>query len=212
VARPSLVFMENKKSTPTNSVLDNFIGVWDNVFDQEFCDFIINYIDNTSFINSRNYSFVTDKQVCLSAFSPSEANYLMGGIDFCMNQYIDSYPYLKQFSYHSCTVLLQKTEPRRGGYYSFHAENTTWITKERTLAWTVYFNDIEDGGETEFLYQGVKVKPKLGRVAIWPGSFTHLHRGNPTPVNKYIATGWYAGNIGMRTFSPERDVSSIDAQ
>ena len=46
MARPSLVFMENKKSTPTNSVLDNFIGVWDNVFDQEFCDFIINYIDN----------------------------------------------------------------------------------------------------------------------------------------------------------------------
>lgn len=199
-----------KESKPDLSAFDDFIGVWDNVFNKDFCDFIINYVDTTSFINPRNFNFVTDKQVCLSAFSPAEANYLMGGIDYCMNQYTEQYPYLKQFSFHSCTVLLQKTEPKRGGYHNFHCENTTWITKERTLAWTAYFNDIDDGGETEFLYQGVKVKPKSGRVAIWPGSFTHLHRGNPTPIDKYIATGWYAGNIGMRTFMPEKGKSIDD--
>ena len=31
------------------------------------------------------------------------------------------------------------------------------------------------------------------------GGFTHLHRGNP-PLSgdKYIATGWYQGSIGLR--------------
>ena len=31
-------------------------------------------------------------------------------------------------------------------------------------------------------------------VVIFPGSFTHLHRGNPPYEAKYIATGWLASN------------------
>ena len=30
---------------------------------------------------------------------------------------------------------------------------------KRTLAWMVYLNDVEEGGETEFLYQELKLKP-----------------------------------------------------
>ena len=67
-----------------------------------------------------------------------------------------------------------------------------------------YFNDIDDSGETEFLYQHLKIKPKMGRVAIWPGSFTHLHRGNPPNESKYIATGWYASDIGMNHYRPSQ--------
>ena len=32
---------------------------------------------------------------------------------------------------------------------------------------------------------------------IWPGSYTHLHRGNPPFSTKYIATGWYQGSMGL---------------
>ena len=43
-----------------------------------------------------------------------------------------------------------------------------------------------------------KFKPQKGDVLIWPGGFTHLHRGNPpTSGDKYICTGWYQGNIGL---------------
>jgi hypothetical protein len=58
----------------------------------------------------------------------------------------------------------------------------------------VYLNDVDEGGETEFLYQQVKIKPKRGTVVIWPGGFTHLHRGNPPLKNKYIATGWLSAD------------------
>ena len=30
------------------------------------------------------------------------------------------------------------------------------------------------------------------------GSYTHLHRGNPPMSDKYIATGWWQGNIGLK--------------
>jgi len=54
-----------------------------------------------------------------------------------------------------------------------------------------YLNDDFEGGETEFLYQGVRVKPEKGKTVIFPASYTHVHRGNP-PIGgtKYIATTW----------------------
>ena len=51
--------------------------------------------------------------------------------------------------------------------------------------------DRDEGGETEFLYQSMRVKPKQGTLLIWPAAFTHTHRGNPPLSNeKYIVTGW----------------------
>ena len=55
----------------------------------------------------------------------------------------------------------------------------------------VYLNDIEDGGETEFLYQSRRIKPVTGRAVLWPAGYTHTHRGNPPLKDaKYIITGW----------------------
>jgi hypothetical protein len=53
-----------------------------------------------------------------------------------------------------------------------------------------YLNDVPRGGETEFLYQGIKVEPKKGLTLIWPADWTHTHRGLPAPTDKYIITGW----------------------
>ena len=92
--------------------------------------------------------------------------------------------------------MLQKTIPTHG-YHVFHSENSELTNASRTLVWSVYFNDVEQG-ETEFLYQRQRIKPVEGRVVIFPGSFTHLHRGNPPLNKKYIATGWLATNtIGI---------------
>ena len=80
------------------------------------------------------------------------------------------------------------------GYHGWHSETNNIACASRTLVWSVYFNDLEGSGETEFLYQKQKIKPKAGRVLIFPGAFTHLHRGNPPYEAKYIATGWLASN------------------
>jgi hypothetical protein len=69
----------------------------------------------------------------------------------------------------------------------------------RIAATMMYLNDDFDGGETEFLYQSLRVKPVKGMVLIWPAGFTHVHRGNP-PLNKdkYIGTGWYTYHISEK--------------
>jgi len=177
---------------------EDFIGLYEGVVDPEFCNWICRYMDNSTHVLPRNFMQVKDQQICFSAFSPQENKQLMEMVDRCLFDYVSEYPYLSNFNYVSSLTLVQKTEPCQG-YHLFHGENLNWDVQHRTLAWMVYLNDVKEGGETEFQYQKRRVRPKKGTVLIWPGGFTHLHRGNP-PLsgNKYIATGWYQGSIGLR--------------
>jgi len=61
----------------------------------------------------------------------------------------------------------------------------------RIMVSMLYLNDVEEGGETEFLFQSQRFKPKEGTFLIFPGTYTHMHRGNP-PLSgeKYIVTSW----------------------
>lgn len=181
----------------------DFIMVWDDIIPSDFCDWLVTYLNNSNYLNPRSNNYLSDKQVEMHNFSPGEADYLQMLVNGCALEYVNKYPYLKAFPYTSSCVLLQQTNPKEG-YHAFHAEDSTWNNQLRTLAWMVYLNDVDDGGETEYLYQQLKVKPKQGRVVIWPGSFTHIHRGNPPMSEKFIATGWYAGCTGheQRLFSP----------
>ena len=55
-----------------------------------------------------------------------------------------------------------------------------------------YLNDINDQGETEFIHQKMKVKPRKGLTLIWGADWTFLHKGLASPSEtKYITTGWY---------------------
>lgn len=84
-----------------------------------------------------------------------------------------------------------KHTPVGGGFHNWHFEQGGRSTSGRLLAYIVYLNDVEEGGETEFYYQHMRVKPKKGSIVLFPAAFTHTHRGNPPLSNdKYIMTGW----------------------
>ncbi len=93
---------------------------------------------------------------------------------------------------YSIRQKLQKT-PISGGYHLWHYENSGIQVFHRVLAWTIYLNDVKEGGETEFLYQSERIKPVKGLTCFFPAGFMHTHRGNPPISNdKYILTGWYS--------------------
>ena len=77
------------------------------------------------------------------------------------------------------------------GYHTWHHENHGGDTSKRELAFIYYLNDVE-GGETEMLFNPMKITPETGKLALFPAYWTHKHRGNP-PMDgqtKYILTGW----------------------
>lgn len=85
----------------------------------------------------------------------------------------------------------QKTKKNAIGFAHFHAEQGPGEASSRVVVWTIYLNDVTEGGETEFPVQGVRVQPKKGALCLFPAGYTHLHRGNPPYSNdKYILTGW----------------------
>jgi hypothetical protein len=88
-------------------------------------------------------------------------------------------------------IKIQKTLPTQG-YHVWHLEHGTGKEcSQRALVFTIYLNDVEEGGETEFLHQSIRAKPVKGRCVIWPAAFPYVHRGNP-PLQgeKYIMTSW----------------------
>ena len=87
-------------------------------------------------------------------------------------------------------MQIQKYLPKQG-YFQIHTEKTGKVSAARHLVFMTYLNDVKDGGETEFYYQKLKIKPKTGTLVIHPAGYTHLHRGhNPISNNKYTINTW----------------------
>lgn len=96
-------------------------------------------------------------------------------------------------------INAQKYVKQQGGYPYWHSEvypqGQHNEPLHRMLLFMFYLNDVEEGGETEFFYQNVKIKPKAGTMVIAPAYFTHTHRGNvPRSNDKYILTSWVLFN------------------
>lgn len=92
-------------------------------------------------------------------------------------------------------INLQWYAAGEGGYPYWHCElyprDPGGETLHRHLLWTLYLNEEFDAGETEFLFQQRKAKPRTGSLLIAPTAFTHTHRGNrPVGGDKFIATSW----------------------
>ncbi len=90
---------------------------------------------------------------------------------------------------------LQHYTQHTGGYFAWHAEvspsDPTGEPLHRVLPFMIYLNDVAEGGETEWYYQDLRIRPRAGTLVMWPAYFTHTHRGlTPRSGDKYILTSW----------------------
>ena len=187
---------------------EDFIRTYDDVLPEEALDLLQRLIDNVliwddSWTNRSDQS-KKDNQYWLE-LEPS--NILLASkineslLSNAFGPYVNEFICLKDpTGWVSGSTLLQKTEPCQG-YHTFHFENGGYNNVARHVTWMIHLNDVEEGGETEFLYQRKRFKPVRNRAVIWPGSYTHLHRGNP-PLSgtKYILTGWMTSCSQMIKF------------
>jgi hypothetical protein len=184
---------------------EQFIGIYEDAFSKEYCDTAIQYfedmvatghgisrqiLDKTSKKNKEDTAVFVD-QFKLTGVNNLLLNFNNTFWNTCYTDYADKYWGLQTVEHHnSYFYKVQKTEIGQG-YHAWHCESDSKVSCARLLAWSLYLNDVTEGGETEFLNQHLRIKPKTGTLVIWPAGFTHIHRGNP-PIseNKYIATGW----------------------
>lgn len=187
--------------------LNKDIAVFDGVMTPEECQVLIDHYEKLAGLDlsysrlqigdapghkkSDRAVFVLEQQSLRFTPDTSFITYFMDRFWNCYNQYVEHYSVLSEASKHQVRMMkLQKTLPGQG-YHVWHFESDSLERAGRVLSWGLYLNTIEQGGETEFLYQGVRIPATQGTLVIWPAGFTHTHRGNP-PLSgeKYLLTGW----------------------
>tara|TARA_R110000764_G_scaffold137542_1_gene225462 strand:- start:46 stop:642 length:597 start_codon:yes stop_codon:yes gene_type:complete len=187
--------------------INNFIGVYDNYITKEECNRAIKlFEDQDKFNNTLNRIDFEKAPVTLKQdqqyFARSsnidvwweELKPMMFNFDLALKHYMQNTGAVETYGnipFHFTTLKIQKTLPAEG-YHVWHVEHGKGFENEpRAFVFSIYLNGVEDGGETEFLHQSVRVKPKTGRIVIWPAGFPYAHRGNP-PLSgeKYILTSW----------------------
>lgn len=191
------------------TTIENFVGVFEDALSPAFCQKAINYFNSlerngfgitrqqhektskldkdgtTVFVSHDTIVNLNESQVLTEEFNRVFWT-------TCYPEYVDKYGALAEASdphriYH---MKIQKTQVGQG-YHVWHYESATRETSPRVLVYCAYLNDVNEGGETEFLYYPRRIAPKQGTIAIFPGSFTHTHRGNPPISNeKYLLNGW----------------------
>lgn len=85
---------------------------------------------------------------------------------------------------------IQRTDASE--YYHWHIDGGSHEFALRQLVAIWYLNEPGgEGGETEFKYQDISIRPETGKLLLFPPFWTHLHRGKTLDGgSKYIATTW----------------------
>jgi hypothetical protein len=188
--------------------MTQFIGIYENAFSKEYCEKVIQYFEDMQekgFVKNRKQLENVEKTYKddIACFGHDIDQLNFGNSGTCFKEFNNIFwniykeKYSPNFSalaesgkHNNYSFKVQKTGIGCG-YHMWHYEAANREVCHRLLTWTLYLNDVEEGGETEFLYQHLRVKPKQGTLVIFPASFTHTHRGNPPLSNeKYIVTGW----------------------
>lgn len=106
-----------------------------------------------------------------------------------MREFREAYPYFKG-PFKDMGYAIQRTLP--GEFYHWHIDGGSHQFSQRQLVAVWYLNTVDvPGGETEFLFQQVSVRPEEGSLILFPPFWTHEHRGATLQRGvKYIATTW----------------------
>jgi len=172
---------------------DQHIGVYKNAISNEWCDKVIGYFEkNINLAEPRNEGGGSLSGIRDTQFSLQDKNLIQEFNNIFLqifSLYEYKYPNIIQ-PLNITGYKIQKTLPTEG-YHPYHIEHGGGQVINRIGVYTVYLNDVKEGGETEFLYQLKRVKPEKGTLCLFPAGYTHVHRGNtPFSGGKYIMTGW----------------------
>ena len=182
----------------------NFIEVYDNTLTKEQCNAIVSWFEEQNHKiegvtcdplgqKTVDKSFKSDIEIPETYLSqdilPSQLIYpaLCKGIEKYRQKYISSIDVMNPWRVND-EYNLQKYDGEEDGFKEWHCESSGLTTSYRILAWMIYLNQARSG--TEFVNYRT-VRPRTGRLVIWPSSWTHVHRSQlPNRGLKYIATGW----------------------
>tara|TARA_B100001250_G_scaffold5059_1_gene4312 strand:- start:8306 stop:8899 length:594 start_codon:yes stop_codon:yes gene_type:complete len=187
----------------------DFIGLYEGVYPDGYCRHMIDEFERLSNtgatynrqheegclkrIKQDEFTFLNFKNHTPTPFNGDDAkDIFFRGLQECYEDYVAEYDILRDLNVKCTNIKLQKTKPGEG-YHVWHCEQGTEDGANRCVVYALYLNTITEAGETEYLYQKMRVQPRENVMVLWPAGYTHPHRGNAVYGNdaKYIITGWF---------------------
>jgi len=183
--------------------MDNYIKVYDDVIDETSCKELINKFED----EHEMYETVHQEEGG-SAISFEQLNLFVQGWTDAQKGLLDLFQdYIVHYKL-DCNIY-DKMWPEKYGYeavrmkryldndydrFDPHVDVMNHESARRFLAFFIYLNDVEEGGETKFLnintpgtYIPYEVKPKRGRLLMFPPTWQYYHAGlKPVSGYKYI--------------------------
>ena len=176
-------------------MIENFVKIYDNVIDEKSCKGLIEKFeasqDKYETVNIKDKEDrISFKQIVL--VRNEEWKTINDGMMTLFQAYIEQYK-------KECNIST-KMWPEKHGYeairmkrylannydrFDYHVDVKDYATARRFLAFFIYLNDVEEGGETEFLFG--RVQPKMGRLIMFPPMWPWFHAGRkPVSGTKYF--------------------------
>ena len=174
-------------------LLGNYIKVFDNMLPPAFCNQVMNRYEETK-------NKVRDWRLDL----PLEAGYDLTTVSTCLdvnlNRYHDLWGDLEsqlleyfrigihaymnkcpgchfpiRYAYEA--IRVRKYQPGAEQHFKPHTDTSTLSSSKRFLGAFFYLKDVEEGGETIFPHINISVKPKRGRMLLFPPYWMYVHAG-----------------------------------
>lgn len=174
--------------------LNDLIQVYDNVLPNNVCEFLIKFyeenLDKTekiddnkapsfSQINFTEHHNITEESTKIH-------NYVISRVldhKKLYYDYIDSRCFPSENAFEQFRIKKYKNDGE--DLFDSHVDVKDYSSARRYLSFLFYLNDVEEGGET--IFTGMEIKPKVGRLLVFPPLWMYPHKGCiPISNEKYI--------------------------
>ena len=185
--------------------MDKYIKIYDDVIDADSCNMLIGKFEaaeedqyeevrqverdkaiaftQINLVNNEDWASV--QKGMLEVFQ----DYIMAYINDCKiapKQWPQTYGYE--------AIRIKRYLNNNYDRFDPHVDVKNQETSRRFLAFFIYLNDVDEGGETEFIsinkpgtYIPLKIEPQRGRLLMFPPLWMYYHAGlKPVSNNKYL--------------------------
>ena len=184
--------------------MDNLISVFDDVIDKDSCNNLIGKFETheeqyETVYEKDDENAISFKQLQMVKFEEWES--VQQGLLEVFQEYIMRYKidcnikdkqWPEEYGYEA--IRMKRYLNNDSDRFDPHVDVLDHHTSRRFLAFFIYVNDVDEGGETKFLnlykpgtYIPVTVTPKRGRLLMFPPMWPWYHAGlKPESGNKYL--------------------------
>lgn len=174
--------------------LNDLIKVYDNVLSKDVCDSLISFFDENK---DKHEKIDNNKCPSFTQINFTENHKIDANIEELHKkvlskvlehkklyyEYIDSRCFPEQNSFEQFRI--KKYLNNKEELFDTHVDVKDYSSARRYLSFLFYLNDVEEGGET--IFTGMEIKPKVGRLLVFPPLWMYPHKGCiPKSNSKYI--------------------------